>query len=323
MEKKDFSNEVKIALVAVLGIVILFFGMQFLKGMNLFSTSNAYLMKFDNINGLSASSPIYANGYKVGTVHSIAYNYTQPGDITVVADIEKDMKIPEGTEAEIVSDLMGNIQVNLVLGTSSQYLPTNGVIPGHSSNGAMEAVKGMVPQVQALLPKLDSIAHNLNVLLADPAIAGTLHNVNQISSDLTTSTRELNQLLASLNRDLPALTGKAGALLTHSDQLVCDARSGLSMTLCNANGLMTNLNGKLEGVDVEGTMARVNTALDHVNQLTAKLNSGEGSLGLFLNDPSLYNNMNQTMRDADSLLVNLKAHPKRYVHFSIFGKKDK
>ena len=157
MEKKYFSNEVKIALVAVLGIVILFFGMQFLKGMNLFSTSNAYLMKFDNINGLSASSPIYANGYKVGTVHSIAYNYTQPGDITVVADIEKDMKIPEGTEAEIVSDLMGNIQVNLVLGTSSQYLPTNGVIPGHSANGAMEAVKGMVPQVQALLPKLDSI----------------------------------------------------------------------------------------------------------------------------------------------------------------------
>lgn len=187
----------------------------------------------------------------------------------------------------------------------------------------MEAVKGMVPQVQALLPKLDSIAHNLNMLLADPAIAGTLHNVNQISSDLTTSTRELNRLLASLNRDLPALTGKAGALLTHSDQLVCDARSGLSMTLGNANGLMTNLNGKLEGVDVEGTMARVNTALDHVNQLTAKLNSGEGSLGLFLNDPSLYNNMNQTMRDADSLLVNLKAHPKRYVHFSIFGKKDK
>ena len=110
MEKKYFSNEVKIALVAVLGIVILFFGMQFLKGMNLFSTSNAYLMKFDNINGLSASTPIYANGYKVGTVHSIAYNYTQPGDITVVADIEKDMKIPEGTEAEIVSDLMGNIQ---------------------------------------------------------------------------------------------------------------------------------------------------------------------------------------------------------------------
>ena len=112
--------------------------------MNLFSSSNAYLMKFDNINGLSASTPIYANGYKVGTVHSIAYNYTQPGDITVVADIEKDMKIPEGTEAEIVSDLMGNIQVNLVLGTSSQYLPTNGVIPGHSSNSAMEAVKGMV-----------------------------------------------------------------------------------------------------------------------------------------------------------------------------------
>ena len=323
MEKKYFTNEVKIALVAVMGIVILFFGMQFLKGLNLFSSSTPYLLKFDNISGLSPSSPIYANGYKVGTVSRIDYNYAQPGDITVVAGIEKGMRIPEGTEAEIVSDLMGNVQVNLILGSSGKFLSSNGIIKGHPASGAMDAVKGMVPQVEALIPKIDSIAHNLNALLADPALAGTLHNAHRISADLTTSTRQLNQLLASLNHDLPALTGRAQTLLAHTDGLVCDARTGLSTTLRNANGLMTNLNGKLNGVDVEGTMARVNTALDHVNQLTEKLNSDKGTLGLFLNDPSLYHNMNQTMRDADSLLVNLKAHPKRYVHFSIFGRKDK
>ena len=323
MEKKLFTNEVKIALVAVLGIVILFFGMQFLKGLNLFSSANPYLLKFSNINGLAASSPIYANGYKVGSVHSIEYNYAKPGDITVVADIEKGMQIPEGTEAEIVSDMLGNIQVNLLLGSSDKMLATNGVIYGHTAAGALDAAKDMVPQIQAMLPKIDSIAHNLNVLLSDPALVGTLHNANQISADLTTSTKELNQLLAGLNRELPALTGKANPLLTHTDRLVMEARTSLGTTLDNANGLMTNLNGKLDGVDVKGTMAKVNTALDHVNQLTAKLNSGEGSLGLLINDPGLYNNLNQTMRDADSLLVNLKAHPKRYVHFSLFGKKDK
>lgn len=323
MEKKILTNEVKIALVAVLGIVILFFGMQFLKGLNLFSSANPYQLKFSDINGLAASSPIYANGYKVGSVHSIDYNYGQPGDITVVADIEKGMRIPEGTEAEIVSDMMGNIKVNLILGSSGKVLPANGVIYGRAAGGALDAVKGMVPQIQALMPKLDSIAHNLNALLADPALAGTLHNVNQISSDLTTSTKELNQLLAGLNREIPALAGKASTLLAHTDGLVTDARTGLGTTLGNANSLMTNINGKLDGVDVDGTMAKVNTTLDHLNQLTSKLNSNEGTLGLLMNDPGLYNNLNQTMRDADSLLVNLKAHPKRYVHFSLFGKKDK
>ena len=90
-----------------------------------------------------------------------------------------------------------------------------------------------------------------------------------------------------------------------------------------ANGMISTLNNKVSGIDVEGTMAKVNTTLDHMNSLTAKLNSNEGSLGLLMNDASLYNNLNSTMRSADSLLVNLKAHPKRYVHFSLFGRKDK
>lgn len=321
--KKLFTNEVKIALVAVVGIVVLFFGMQFLKGLDLFSSVNPYQMKFADINGLNVSTPIFANGYKVGTVRGIDYNYEKPGDITVFADIDKGMRIPEGTTAEIVSDLMGNIQVNLQLGSSETMLVSNGVIDGRAAGGALDAAKGMIPQVEGLLSKLDSIAHSLNVLLADPSIAGTLHNVNQISSDLTTSTRELNQLLASLNRDVPSFAGKANAMLGHTDQLVCDARNGLNETLGNANGLMGNLNGKLDELDVAGTMRQVNTTLTHLNDLASKLNSGEGTLGLLMNDPGLYNNLNQTMRDADSLLVNLKAHPKRYVHFSLFGRKDK
>ena len=296
------TKEIKIALVAIVGILIMYFGINFLKGINLFTTNNYYYMTFDDIQGLGASTPIYADGYKVGTVDAVDFDYAQSGPIKVKASIDENLRIPKGSQAEIVKDLMGNLQVNILLANNPrERVEPGGIIPGAVNEGALGKVSAMVPQIEKMLPKLDSILGSLNALLADPALAASLHNIQTITGNLTVSTQELNTLMGGLNKQVPGIINRANGVLD------------------NTNKLTNNL----ASLDVQGTLERVNKTLESTQQFTEKLNNNKGTLGLLMNDPQLYNNLNATMRDADSLVVNLKQHPKRYVHFSLFGKKDK
>lgn len=296
------TKEIKIALVAIVGILVMYFGINFLKGMNLFSTNNAYYMTFDDIQGLGASTPIYADGYKVGTVDGLEYDYKENGPIKVKVDINKDLRIPQGSKAEIVKDLMGNLQVNLLLANNPrERVEPDGVIPGAVNGGMMDKAANLVPVVEKMLPKLDSILTSVNALLADPALAASLHNVETITSNLTVSTRELNTLMAGLNKQVPGMIGKANGVLDNTNRLTAN----------------------LASLDVQGTLNKVNQTLESAHQFTEKLNSNQGSLGLLMNDTKLYDNLTSTMSHADSLVIDLKAHPKRYVHFSVFGRKDK
>ena len=290
------SKEIKIALVAIVGILVMYFGI------NLFSSNNYYYLTFDDIQGLGASTPIYADGYKVGTVDDVDFDYAQSGPIKVKADIDKNLRIPKGSQAEIVKDLMGNLQVNLLLATNPrERIEPGGIIPGAVNAGIMGKAGELVPVIEKMLPKLDSILSSVNALLADPALAATLHNAQTITNNLTVSTRELNTLMAGLNQQVPGMIKRANGVLDNTNQLT----------------------SHLASLDVQGTLNRVNQTLESAHAFTEKLNSNQGSLGLLMNDPQLYNNLNATMRDADSLVVNLRQHPKRYVHFSLFGKKDK
>lgn len=296
------TKEIKIALVAIVGILIMYFGINFLKGMNLFSTNNTYFITFDDIQGLGASTPIYADGYKVGTVDGLEYDYMENGPIKVKVDINKDLRIPQGSKAEIVKDLMGNLQVNLLLANNPrERVEPGGIIPGAVNGGMMDKAASLVPVVEKMLPKLDSILTSVNALLADPALAASLHNVETITSNLTVSTRELNTLMAGLNKQVPGMIGKANGVLDNTNRLTAN----------------------LASLDVQGTLNKVNQTLESAHQFTEKLNSNQGSLGLLMNDTKLYDNLTSTMSHADSLVIDLKAHPKRYVHFSVFGRKDK
>ncbi|MBQ8457717.1 MAG: MCE family protein [Prevotella sp.] len=299
---KFFTKEVQIACVAIVALVVLYFGLNFLKGLNLFSNSNAYYLQFEDASGLSVSSPVYANGYKVGVVEEVKYDYMQPKKIVARVALDKQMRIPIGSQAEISSDLLGNLKINLVLTDNPlQFIAAGDTILGHAEKGMMGKVAEMVPAIEAMMPKLDSILTSLNTLLADPALANTLHNVEGMTANLNQTSADLRLLSASLGRNVPSMMVKADSVLGNTQQLT------------------TNL----AAIDVAAMTAKVNQTLANVEEMTKKLNSNEGTLGLLMRDATLYNNLSNTAADADSLLKDLKKHPKRYVHFSVFGKKDK
>lgn len=299
---KYFTKEVKIALVAIAGVVVLFFGMNFLKGLNIFSSEDNYYVQFSDITGLSSSSPVYADGFKVGVVKDIIYDYTHTEGSKVLIGVDKQLRIPQGSSAEIVSDMLGNVKVNLLLANNPrEKVAPGGLIKGMINDGAMGKLQDMVPAVEKMLPKLDSIMTSLNAILADPAIRQSLHNVQAITDNLTASTAQLNTLMAGLNKNVPGMMSKANNVLDNTETLTAN----------------------LAAVDVASTMRQVDQTIANVQQLTAKLNSKEGTLGLLMNDTQLYDNLNSTMRNADSLVIDLRQHPKRYVHFSVFGRKDK
>ena len=308
--KKYFTKEVKIALTAIAAIILLFIGINFLKGVNIFRSSNTYYVQFENVNGLAVSNPVYANGYAVGIVRDIKYDYGKRDNVVVTIELDKEMRVPRGTRSELAAELMGGVSMSLVLGPNpADLLEPGDTIKGGLHVGAMDKVAEMVPQIERLLPKLDSILTNINRLSSDPALAQILGKTAELTGNLNQASADLKVMTG---RDVPQLLHKFNHIGSNVSQMT----------------------DKMAQIDVDGTMNRLNTTLDGVNTLTgnlnetattlnSKLNSRDNTLGLFLNDRALYDNMANTMRNADSLVIDLKARPKRYVHFSVFGRKDK
>ena len=292
-------KEVKIGLIGILAIGMLIFGINYLRGVAMFKSSRSYYVEFNNINGLPVSSPVFANGYKIGLVRDIQYNYEKLGTVTVEVEVEEGMRIPTGSKGELVTEMLGTVKMNLLLNLESQnYLQPGDTLQGFANNGIMGVAETMVPKLEQMLPKMDSILNSLNKLMADPALAATLHNAEQVTANLTVTTHELNKLMKN---DLPKITG-------------------------NLNSLTDNLNTisyNLKGIDYAATMRSIDSTLYNVRVLTNKLNSKDNTIGLLFNDPTLYNNLSTTTANAASLLEDLKSHPKRYVHFSLFGRKEK
>jgi phospholipid/cholesterol/gamma-HCH transport system substrate-binding protein len=292
-------KEIKIGLMGIVAIGLFIFGLNYLRGISMLKSSRSYYVNFTNINGLPTSSPVFANGYKIGLVRDIQYNYKELGSVTVEVELDEEMRIPKGSKGELVTEMLGTVKMNLILNLESQsYLQPGDTLDGFANNGLMGVAETMVPKVEQLLPKMDSILSSLNKLLADPALTQTLHNAEQITANLNVTTHELNKLMKN---ELPTITGN----LTSISE--------------NINTITTNL----KEVDYASTMKRIDSTLANIQTLTNKLNSKDNTIGLLFNDPTLYQNLSATTANASSLLEDLKAHPKRYVHFSIFGKKDK
>lgn len=307
---KYFTKEVKIALAAIVAVVLLFFCINFMKGINLFQKSSLYYVKFNDITGLSVSNSVFANGYPVGVVREITYDYEHPGNVCVGIELDEDMRVPVGTKAELEAQVLGGVNMNLILGQNPiKNLHPGDTISGGPHLGALNEIQKVIPQVVKMTPKIDSILDNINRITGDPALMQTLQNAADITSKLKVTAARLDKLMST---DIPQLTARLNRI----------------------GGNVEVLSGKLAKVDVDRTMQNVNATLNNVQRLSTEMtqaathlnkqiSGNDNTLGLMLNDRKLYDNINTTVYSADSLLTDIKAHPKRYVHFSVFGKKQK
>lgn len=301
--KKIFSREVLIGLFVVLAIAILFVGIDFLKGMNVFQKENTYHISYENVEGLAVSAPVTINGYKVGLVRNIAYEYDNPGHIRVDIEIDEELKLPEGTTAVLSSDLLGTASIALKLGEQKSFLKPGGEIPGVNPEGLMSKVSNeMLPAVSNVFPKVDTLLTTVNSLVSDPALRQSIQRLDVLTANLVLTTRQLNAVMASMPpiaADVKEITGN------------------FAQTSAEINTLARDLNK----MPLDSLVASLKLTLDNLHAITTELNTGlanpNSTLGKLMNDASLYNNLNASVQSLDSLFVDIKKNPKRYISIKL------
>ena len=298
--KTVFTKEAKIGLVSIVSLALLYLGINYLKGVNLFKPVNHYYVAFSNVKGVTVSSPVFVEGFKVGLVREISYDYDTTGKISVLVSLEDKMRINKGSYITVVNSFLGGAELHIHLNTFvDDYFKSGDTIEGRMESDMMTAVQeNLLPSIERMMPKLDSILGGLQTLVNHPAMTQSLAHVEQTTASLAHSSRQLDQMLA---KDVPVIVE-------------------------NLKGITTNfesVSGQLKALDLAGTMQAVDATLANLKLTTDKLNSADNSLGLLLNDRQLYDNLNGTMENASLLLLDLREHPKRYVHFSLFGSKQK
>lgn len=295
---KFITKEVRIGIAGVVALFILIYGINYLKGINMFKPASYFYVKFQNVNGLAKSSPVYADGVRVGIVRNISYDFNQPENVVVEVEIDTELRIPKGSTAELVSELMGGVRMNVLLANNPrERYEVGDTIPGYLNNGMMDKMTAMMPEIEKMLPKLDSILTSLNGIMSSQSIPATLNSIEKTTANLEVTSRQISRLMS---KDIPQLTGK---LNTIGDNFIV-------------------ISNNLKEIDYAATFQKIDATIESAKMLTEKMNSKDNTIGLLLNDPQLYNNLNSTATNAASLLEDLKTNPKRYVHFSLFGKKN-
>ena len=288
-----YSRELKVGVLAIICLVILYFGFNFLKGINIFSPTKVYVGTFDRINGLTAQAPVYIKGYQVGLVESIQYDFKQYPAFIVNVSIDKTIELPRGTQMALVADgLLGGGAIELQLPTmpnrampyqKGDTLPTQ-IVPGLIDN----LQTGILANLDSLLAEANTLLASLNNQMSEGSLYATLQNIEQITQNLAISSKDLRALT---HNQLPAIMDKADAPIQGLNDIVDDVKAA----------------------NIQGTVGMVDSTL---NTLNAALQSQEGTVGMLLNDKTLYDNLNNALLDldqallnVDSIMVSIKARP--------------
>lgn len=295
------SRELRVGLLAVLAIFLLYFGFNFLKGINVFDSTRTYYVQYSDLGGLTEQSPVYICGFKVGQVDVIRYDFSAEQAFTVAFSIPKDIIVPHGSEVVLRADgLISGMALDVQISPADTELYAHGdTLPSSIEPSLMESLKeGLLADVGELAQRMDSLVALLQDQLSEGKIKSTLANLEMLTADLQSSSAQLKQLM----------NDKVPSIIDNVDTTMYDIR------------LFAH---SIRDIDLKNTVTKADSVLDNVNSIAQLLRSEDGTVGMLLNNKDLYISLNNTVQSADSLLVDLKANPKRYVHFSVFGKKEK
>lgn len=298
--KKLFNKEFVIGLSVILALVILFFGIDYLKGINLFKPGNFYVATYKNVAGLEVAAPVSIDGYKVGQVRDIKFDYNNPGNIEVLLALNKSLRIPEDSRAVISTSLLNGAAVEIKLGKSSKMIEVGGTIKSETTPDMMASLSdNLLPSVQGILPKVDSLLMNLNKLVSDPAMLKSIQSLDGITQNIYSASESLDRLM---RRDMPAIAGSASKVANNLDTITTNLGA---------------LSAQLRQLPVASTMDNVNEITANLAKFSDQLNNSNSSLGKIMNDPELYERINKVTSDVDSLILDLQRNPKRYISIKL------
>ena len=286
------SRELKIGIVVVVAIGMLYFGLNYLKGVNIFKPDTYFYAQYERVDGIVKTTPVLVNGFQVGHVSDIIFDYTKEAPIVLEITVDKKLVIPVGTVAEVYdSGLMGDKAIQLKLGKNSEVHTTGDTLLSGTQNGLIAGiVDKILPPILELVPSIDSTIIALKNVVESPEVKSLIQNADATMANLKRSTGKLDGVIDTV-------------------QYICNDLSTVTKSL--------------DKVDWDSTMVSIESTLANLKTTTDKFNSTDNTLGALLNDKELYTDLDSTVNSANALLMDLKANPKRYVHFSVFGAKEK
>ncbi|MDD2284885.1 MAG: MlaD family protein [Paludibacter sp.] len=303
MKKITLSKEVRVGIMTIVAIFILYFGLNFLKGVDIFKPVDYYLATYKEVDGLVPSSPVYIKGYKVGQVEEIQYDFQKETAFTVRISVSNDIRIPQGSAMELFDDgLMGGKAIQLVYApqtTPVLFCESGDTLLSQTGAGLLDQLAGgLMPKIENITNQADSLLRSVRLLVDGGSVQNSLSSIEKTTADLAVSSSALKKMM---QQDMPLL-------------------------IQNVQGLTSDfkiVSGNLKKIDFASTFQNIDVTVRDLNQITRKVNDGEGSVGLLLNDKSLYMNLVNVTNSADELLIDLRNSPKRYVHFSLFGSRER
>jgi len=311
------SNETKIGALTVISLAILILGYSFLKGNDVFSSENKFYAIYNSVDGLAISKPVLVNGFPIGRVSNMTL--LPNGHTLAEFKVQSKYTIPKNTIAQLAStDLLGGKAIVFQLGNSRQEAADNDTLSAYVQGGLTESLQPVQKKAEAIIAKMDSILTAVNNIMNPKFQKNVDRSFTSIANSL--------QSLEGTTQKVDALVGKQS---THIDHIMTNVED-ITLNLKNSNkyltGTLSNFNKVSDDIaksNLKQTLDNAGKAMADLQATIAKMNSKDGSLGLLLNDKTVYNNLSNSTNSLNELLKDLKANPKRYVHFSVFGGKDK